>query len=509
MEEKILKTNVYVNDTLFNDTAELPIDVDFTLPDYCNDISKILKCQAVSKITSRGNNGKIITVDGVVTIRIFYADEMGNLCSFEYQYPFSKNFDTGEDYVGTFLKTKAKCDYINCRAVTGRKVDIHGAVSVFVKLSRRNSTQIISDIDDPNIEQRRSNAPVIMPMGCSEKYLMVEEDIPIGQGQPAIEKIFRYSVSPSVNESKIINDKIVVKGDILLTVIYCPVGSKVLQTVKTVIPYSQIVDMEGITDVCKCDTKCEVAFVDIRSKNTEEEAKCFSFSAKLLLSCEAFCENDIAIITDAYSRKYHIDLTRNVVSVDRIADNVYETFHCKKNIELIDAITTVADFWCDFKSSAARFENNDLIISGTVNVCMLTEDDGQNPSFVEKPIDFEYKYHLKTVNDMMSCTPEINIISMGYTIIGPNNIELKIDLGINATVYEKNNITLISSIVADETQTDIKKTNNALTIYFSGENECVWDIAKHYNASIEEIMRINELESEILPDGKMILVPLI
>ena len=59
MEEKILKTSVYVNDIVFNETAEQPVDVDFSLPDYCPDISKIFKCRAVSRISSKSMNGKI------------------------------------------------------------------------------------------------------------------------------------------------------------------------------------------------------------------------------------------------------------------------------------------------------------------------------------------------------------------------------------------------------------------------------------------------------------------
>ena len=43
MEERIIKTSVFFNDTLFNETAEQPIDVDLTLPDYCPDISKIFQ----------------------------------------------------------------------------------------------------------------------------------------------------------------------------------------------------------------------------------------------------------------------------------------------------------------------------------------------------------------------------------------------------------------------------------------------------------------------------------
>ena len=42
MEQKNLKTSVFSVDNVFCDSLELPIDVDFTLPDYYADISKIL-----------------------------------------------------------------------------------------------------------------------------------------------------------------------------------------------------------------------------------------------------------------------------------------------------------------------------------------------------------------------------------------------------------------------------------------------------------------------------------
>ena len=40
MEQKNLKTSVVSFDTIFSESAECPIDVDFTLPDYYADISK-------------------------------------------------------------------------------------------------------------------------------------------------------------------------------------------------------------------------------------------------------------------------------------------------------------------------------------------------------------------------------------------------------------------------------------------------------------------------------------
>ena len=507
MEEKILKTDVFVNDTVFNESTEQPIDVDFTLPDFCPDISKIFKCRAVSRISSKSMNGKNITADGAVSITVLYCGADGQLCSYEYQYPFSKNLEMREECAGGNLCVRSKCEYINCRAVTGRKVDIHGAVGIFARVFKRKSTEIISDIDDPNVELKRGTAPATVPMGYSEKFLLVEEDIKLGQGQPDVQRILRYDAKPCVRESKIINDKLVVKGDMAVWILYCPEGGGAPQSVKTVLPFSQLVDMEGITDSCRCETKSDVAFLEIKPRVIDGDVKCLSLTAKLLLSCEAFCENEAAVILDAFSRKYEAEMKCEKISFQSICDNLSETFHCKKNIELDESISAVSDLWCDIQSVSTRFENGNMILSGTLVACIITVGENGTPAYFEKPIDFEYKYALKRDMDSLRCTPEIEVSSCGYTITAATTVELRIDLAINAAVYDCRTMPIVTDIKLDGAKPRQNNSKCAMTIYFTAENECVWDIVKHYNASVEEIMKINELSEECLPENKMLLIP--
>ena len=131
MQQKCLKSDIYVNENYFCDSLEQAIDVDFTLPDFCPDISKIFKCHAVPRILSKSINGNGMTIDGNVIITILYCDKDNNFCSYEYVYPFSKVMECASDISGCNVTAKIKCDYINCRAVTGRKIDIHGAVGIF------------------------------------------------------------------------------------------------------------------------------------------------------------------------------------------------------------------------------------------------------------------------------------------------------------------------------------------------------------------------------------------
>lgn len=50
--------------------AEQLADVDLTLPDYCPDIEKILKCTLTPKIQSRTLSGGQLQIDGFCTVNV-------------------------------------------------------------------------------------------------------------------------------------------------------------------------------------------------------------------------------------------------------------------------------------------------------------------------------------------------------------------------------------------------------------------------------------------------------
>lgn len=509
MENKCLKTSVFSNQNIFEDFCEQPIDADFTLPDYCPDISKIFKCKAYARISSKGINGNNITVEGNVCITLLYCDKENRLNSFEYQYPFSKIKETDTDLTGGNLACKAKCDYINCRAVTGRKVDIHGAATIMLRVFKRKCNDIISDIDDCNIEVLRDIAPATVPMGYNEKYIMVEEEIPISNSVPQIQSVLRYDAFPLVKETKILNDKVMIKGDMAVVILYCPEGEGVPQTVKTTLPFSQVVDIKGVNDSCECEAKAILSSLEVKPHVWQNgENRSFSLNAKILICCESYCVNDIAVIKDAFSRKFEADISKNNICFSKICENIKEIFHVKQNIEITENISSVLDLWCDIKSAICKFEKESILICGTLLAGIIICDQNGEALFFEKPIDFECKYQVNFAEKQMECNPEIEAQSCGFTIISPNCIELRADLCINASVFEKTNITLITDMKIDTEKPLVKKPRCALTVYFTNDNECVWDIARTYNASVDEIMSINSLEDSCLREGTMILVPL-
>ena len=75
---------------LYDGRQEQSVDLDVTLPDYCPDIQKILKCQVYPRILDRSLSGDRLEIGGTYTVKILYADaETGCVRCCESSAPFS------------------------------------------------------------------------------------------------------------------------------------------------------------------------------------------------------------------------------------------------------------------------------------------------------------------------------------------------------------------------------------------------------------------------------------
>ena len=503
-----MKVPIFTDETIFKDSAEVPIDIDFNLPDYCPEISKILKCRAVARISSKSIGNRSVSVDGSVTVTVMYSDEDNMISSYEYQYPFSKTFETGMDLDGAYFSAKAKCDYINCRAITGRKIDIHGATGVYVCVTARNGKEALCDIDDQNTEVLRATVPATVPVCKAEKYLILEEEIEIGNSKPDIGCLIRYDTAVSVGECKLLAGKAIVKGDVAVSILYRAENGS-LQSLKSTVPFSQLIEMEGVSEDCECETDAYVAYLEIKPKfSTSGEARSFLLDGKLLICAEGYCNNDVEVITDAYSRKYETQISSNEICFNKIVCVINDTFNCRKELKFPEgALSSVEDLWCEVKTDSVSFEGECLVVTGEVTSNIIACDPDGVPICYEKPIEFSYRYNLSRNTDDLKAYPKVGVLSSNYTISGDDCMEIRIEMQINAPVYECREMSVLSDVTINENKPSERRNNGSMTIYFADAGENIWDIARKYLADIGEVKRLNGVEEELLTQGKMILIP--
>ena len=164
MDLKVMNKGIAVCETLFDDFDERPVDCDFVLPDYCPDIAAVLKCTLKPVVQSKQLSGDRLIADGIALIRVMYLDE-GRKCvrCCEFSQPFTSTFAVKNVSVGAMIQVTAKTDYVNCRATSPRRLDVHGAFTVKLKITAEGGCEVVSGLKGDRLYTRKQTVSFTVP----------------------------------------------------------------------------------------------------------------------------------------------------------------------------------------------------------------------------------------------------------------------------------------------------------------------------------------------------------
>ena len=162
--------------TVLDTVAEQLTDVDLTLPDYCPDIEKILKCTLNPKIHSKTLSGGQLQIDGECDVSVLYVGrEKKTIRCCEHSVSFSQSFPVRDAGEGFIIITKTKPEYINCRALSPRRLVMHGAFSLYAKVITPKSAELFEPSGD-SIETLSQTIPLCdLKANCQEQFTVSEE----------------------------------------------------------------------------------------------------------------------------------------------------------------------------------------------------------------------------------------------------------------------------------------------------------------------------------------------
>ena len=504
MDYNVSQEELAIGKTVFEECQEQPVDLDFSLPDYCPDIQRILKCQVYPRITMRNISGDRLEVEGISNVKLLYLDEeKRKVRCCEHSDPFSISFHLKDTPQNPVVFTKARVDYINCRAVSPRKLDIHGAFSICAKVVSKTNQAIVYDIPEKGIQQKKQSISASRVVSTAQQMFSVSEVLEIGQGKPEAESVIRTDVTALVQDTKTVANKMILKGEVLLKILY--VGNLEegeLETMEYSVPVSQIVDADGVDETSMCDAKMEVLGyeVQIRTDSSGEDSL-------LAASVIAYTDTEIQIVTDAYSTEYDLNLEYQNLDFDRLLESIKDSYIHKNTVDVGVNITRVIDVWNEISSITAQQENGQILFKGKYNACILAIGSDGEPIYTEKMIDFEYAHDWTGKPDAVTCDSSMTVVSLSYRITGANGIEVRAELGLSAVIHSRRTCRAVCYVSADESKPRAKDSSASLILYYADEGEKIWDIARRYCTSVEAIQQENDLTEEEIPNKSMLLIP--
>ena len=508
MEYKLKKHPIGTMRTCLDTVAEQPVDIDFTLPDYCPDIEKILRCKITPKIYNKNISGGQIQVDGTTVVTILYVDgEKNNLRACEQSVPFSAAFQANGLCENNIIEINTKAEYINCRALSQRRLAVHGAFSMYVKALTLDNINLFAPDEDANIECDTREVKATALTSLSQMQFSVCEEISINN-RPPVEVILTSDVKANITDYKVVSEKLMLNGELCVKLMYLSNLDKCEpQQLDYIIPFSQIVECEYLSEDALTSVNVNVMCFDIRLKNDMlSENPVVTVDAKLSTTVYGYQETSAKIITDAYSTQLMVDLEQTHLPIITDVNVLKDTFMQKETISLSDVnISEICDICADSCVVIPVINNEGITLNTKVNISILAFDDEKVPLYLERSIDFSKDIQCNfPFNNIQNVTA--SVISMSYRIGEDNTLELRYEIKYSITTNKQENVRIVSKILGNE-DNRIQKSPCALTLYYASAGERLWDIAKEYKTKLNLLYEENNLDCEALETPQMLLIP--
>lgn len=492
----------------FLDTVnEQIVDVDITLPDYCPDIEKILKCTLIPKIFTNSISGGQLTIEGATCVRVLYCDSIKrNVRSYEQTVPFVANFNLKSTLEQYIVLTNTKCEYVNCRALSPRKLCIHGAFSLYAKVLCKDTTQLYDFEEDCDLQTKKQTLELSDLCAMCEHHFSISEDITISN-KPPVQSLLTYNVSAQITELKSIHNKLMLTLDVMVRVMYLSdLDSGKTEHLYYVFPVSQIISCDGITDDCVNVPNLSVMSFDVFVRNdTLSDGSTISVDAKLCFSNMAYQSKNLDVLEDVYSTKYEINSKSNILSCDyrHILKDFTHISNVEINLQSIQ-IQEIIDVYAQNITLTPVLDNSTLTLDGKLTVCMLIKDTEDNINYIERTSDISLSVDVEDSFDKAMLNSSL-VSSISFRLADENNIDLKVEIKSSVLLY---NFKCTNQIVSITSEQELVCTDNdcAMCLYYADKGENLWDIAKDFKVRMDSLYNENELSDDILTNSQMLVL---
>ncbi|MBP1577296.1 MAG: DUF3794 domain-containing protein [Oscillospiraceae bacterium] len=504
MELELKRQPIAACEPLLNAVAEHSIECDVLLPDHCPDIVKLICCRIDSVITGCAAHKSVFTVEGMATARICYIGEIGGVRKTEYKLPFSKSFDMRGEARRPVWSVETGQSKTNCRAVSKRRIEISGAITITARLFDTASQQAVCEAEGMGVRLRCCQTPAADLTGQILRQFSVTEILNPMPGMPPAAEVVMADCRIMAQDSRITASRILIKGDMAVHLLYKDDSDPPkLLTADYTLPLSQVIDGDDLQE----DMLCETAVKCVSCECVPEE---FGDDGQLRLEVRAaadiklFRPITLSGAVDSYSTLYPTKNTLSQIKTLKNCTPFSQKATVKTRAEMPQGMTMMQDCWAQVIERTTKMTDD----GATMALKLLFTAIAATEESEAQPIEHiaEAQVMINGVSPQSELFGSVNVVSVSG-MMEQGGITLECELLINGMAMEFELREFLTELLVDTDSPRAADPLLGLMVYYAAAGEDVWDIAKRFGSLPEQIMADNDLSSQLLESDMPLMIP--
>ena len=481
------------NQKVFSKNIDIEEDFSQSLPAYCDDILRVVKCVSHFSLGSVCISQGEVMINGKCTMALTYYNENSSLCYADFEEDYSKSIavDNLTDYA--FAAAEISDKYTNFRVINQRRIDIHSSACISLSVYDKASCPCLKSCEGAKLKKETVKSADIIASNISK--IEFDEEFSLPADNSAIGRIISSCVTANLTETKIIKDKVLVKAEVTANILYTDSDNNTISRVSNTFNISKIIEQSGIdeNDIIICKTDIASAFHKAKTGSGDKLCVVEIFG-EVSVNSTFIRENENEIVTDAYMIKYNNKCDSSDYNTLSDILHINESKMFSLELELPNGVNEIQEISVNL--TAPQIRNAKLVSKAQTTVIYVNESGALTSASLTNDIAIDASGRENAVSSLSVKTAD-------YNIADSKRVNLRLGVDINSYLYNNKVYKVISNI----DMIDGKDSAPSLTLYFAKANENVWEIAKSFSSDTDLILSENELGSEKLSDDKILIIP--
>ena len=508
MEVQVSKENICINKLVVEKKELVFIQHDMIVPDSKPDILNTINVTGNVCIYKKEVMDDKVKIDGNINTYIMYLPDSkeDNLRALNCNLDFSESIAVPGAKQGMILVTKCVIKDMECKVINGRKISIKPSVEFLIKMYSNEDVEIINEINNINdVQTLRENFNVNSLVGNGKTSVYAKDTFNI-EPQDELAEILKVDINLVDKDIKLSYNKVLAKAEAEVKIMYLTEDNRIGRVVGK-IPVVGFIDIQNISEDNICDVNYEIKNMQIRPNSVEDHS--IYIELEMEQSCMAFEKRQINLIQDLYSPTTNLEFSQKRISsgADKCENTKEFTINNKAQVPGLED-GNLLDVEVTPNLVNINITNSKIIYSGDINLNFIFTNENSINSRNTK-IPFELEQENLDGTDKINIDPEITIANTKFDIQKEGNVDCQIDMEILAKQSRNVNMNIIDNIeMVEELQEGQDEDYDSLILYIVQPGDTLWKIAKKFNSTVDELVRMNGIEdSNKIDIGQKIYIP--
>ena len=486
------KENMCINRLIGEKTETRTIEEDSIVPDIKPDILSVIMTSGNAFIYKKEILEGKIKIDGTIQTYIVYLsdDEENNTRTLQCNLDFSETIPLKEAMPGMDLTVEISINSIEAKILNGRKINTRVSLNFHLKLYSNENVDIISEVSGAkDIQKLNKTIEINSVIGKGSTKAIAKETIAIDPDDNLAE-IMSTDIQIVNKDLKVSYNKVLAKADCVIKILYLTEDNRV-KYVESIIPVMGFIEILNISDNHLCDVNYELKNFIIKPNNEEEHS--VYVEAEVEIMCSAFEKKSITYIEDLYSPIKNINYTVKKIKTMDEKLTLKNVYNIKEKV-LVHELNENNMYYIRINPeiSSKKILNEKIIYEGRVVLDILYGQDNSRLGTKEISIPLQYTMEVPGVNDGSNIDTNLEIKKQEFNMLSDGQLDVNLEIIFDVNVSSFSNIAVIDDLTESDEQ---REENYNLIIYFVKKGDTVWKIAKKFGSTIDEIVKINDIEN--------------